>query len=165
MLNLRMSLLWNKVQRKHVRAFAFLKRNKRIFCLSKLTWNLLFEILSLSLTMHAASWYTVYFFCYKPLLTQTKHYVFFQIYSPANISNIYRPYQFEKVHSERFQSFFFKPLLTQTWVVRGVNRSENFGRILKFTFTGQPDGGGVQKARKVNFYCKNQKYILINYQV
>ena len=89
---------------------------------------------------------------------------FFQIYSPANISNIYRPSQFEKVHSERFQRFF-KPLLTQTWVVRGVNRSEKFERLLKYTFPGQPDCGGVQKTRKVNFYCKNQKYILIIYQV
>ena len=64
-----------------------------------------------------------------------------------------------------FDVFCYKPLLTQTRVVRGVNRSEKFVGILKYTFPGQPDGGGVQKTRKVNFYSNNQKYILINYQV
>ena len=43
--------------------------------------------------------------------------------------------------------FFFKPLLMQTWVIRWVNRSEKFGRILKYTSPGQPDGGGVQKSK------------------
>ena len=71
------------------------------------------------------------FFCYKPLLTQTKHYVFFQIYSPANISNIYRPSQFEKVHSERFQSFFLQTSTDADLSCQGCQKIRKFWKNTK----------------------------------
>ena len=58
--------------------------------------------------------------------------------------------------------FFFQTSTDADLSCQGCQyRSEKFGRILKYTFTGQLDGGGVQKTRKVNFYSKNKKYILI----
>ena len=84
-----------------------------------------------SLTMHAASWYTVVFFVTNHYWRRLNTMFFFQIYSPANISNIYRPFQFEKVHSEKFQSCFFQTSADADLSCQGCQKIRKFWKNTK----------------------------------